>query len=143
MNHVVLMGRLVRDPDTRQSSGENPISITRYTLAVERRVAKKEQGSNQQTTDFINCTSFGKAGDFAKKYFTKGMRVLIAGKLQTRSYTNKDGQKVNVTEVIVDEQEFADSKNNASGGNPQPRPADNSDEFVNATSNTDDSLPFD
>ena len=113
------MGRLVRDPETRYSQGENSIAVTRYTLAVDRRGAKKEQGNNQPTADYINCIVFGKGGEFAQKYFTKGLRILVAGRIQTRTYTNKDGQKVYATEVIVDEQEFADSKNNSAGGNQQ------------------------
>lgn len=113
------MGRLVRDPETRYSNGENPIAITRYALAVDRRGAKKEQGSNQPTADFINCVVFGKGGDFAQKYFTKGLRILVAGRIQTRTYTNKDGQKVYAMEIIVDEQEFADGKSGSAGGNQQ------------------------
>ena len=113
------MGRLVRDPETRYSQGENSIAVTRYTLAVDRRGAKKEQGNNQPTADYINCIVFGKGGEFAQKYFTKGLRILVAGRIQTRTYTNKDGQKVYATEVIVDEQEFADSKNGSGAGNQQ------------------------
>lgn len=116
MNKVILMGRLVRDPETRYSQGENSVAVTRYTLAVDRRGSKKEQGGNQPTADYINCIVFGKGGEFAQKYFAKGLRILVAGRIQTRNYTNKDGQKVYATEVIVDEQEFADGKNGSSGG---------------------------
>lgn len=140
------MGRLVRDPETRYSNGENSIAITRYTLAVERRGAKKEQGSNQPTTDYINCIAFGKAGEFAQKYFTKGLRILVAGRIQTGNYTNKDGQKVYTTDVIIEEQEFADSKNSPTGRNQQPGQASSSaigEDFMHIPDDVDDeSLPF-
>ena len=147
MNKVILMGRLVRDPETRQSNGANPIVITKYTLAVDRRGVKKEQGNNQPTADYINCIAFGKAGEFAEKYFTKGLRILVSGRLQTGSYTSKDGQKVYTTEVIVDDQEFADSKNGSGAGNQQQsRPAQEisvGEGFMNIPDNVDDDgLPF-
>lgn len=106
MNKVILMGRLTRDPEVRYSTGERSIAIARYTLAVERRGKTKE-------TDFIPCVAFDKAGEFAEKYFRKGMRVLVSGRIQTGSYTNRDGQKVNTTEIVLDDQEFADSKGGA------------------------------
>ena len=147
MNKVILMGRLVRDPETRQSNGANPIVITKYTLAVDRRGVKKEQGNNQPTADYINCIAFGKAGEFAEKYFTKGLRILISGKLQTGSYTNKDGQKVYTTDVFIEEQEFADSRNGSAVGNQQQsRPAQASpvgEGFMNIPSDVEDEgLPF-
>lgn len=146
MNRVILMGRLVRDPETRHSNGENSMAITKYTLAVERRGAKKEQGGNQPTADFINCVVFGKGGEFAQKYFTKGLRILVAGRIQTGSYTNKDGQKVHTTDVIVDEQEFADSKNNSTGGNQQTGQTSSSaigEGFMEIPDDVDDEgLPF-
>ena len=106
MNKVILMGRLTRDPELRYTSGENSMAIARYTLAIDRTI--KKQG--EQSADFINCVAFSKAAEFAEKYFRQGMRVLVSGRIQTGSYTNKEGQKVYTTEVIVDTQEFADSK---------------------------------
>ena len=107
MNRVILMGRLTRDPEVRYSSGERSMAIARYTLAVDRR-GRRNQGNDQQTADFIPCVAFDRAGEFAEKYFRQGMRVLVSGRIQTGSYTNRDGQKVYTTEVIVDDQEFAD-----------------------------------
>lgn len=117
MNKVILMGRLTRDPEIRYSQGENPMAIARYTLAVDRRGRKNNQ--NEQNADFINCVAFRGAGEFAEKYFRQGMRVLVSGRIQTGSYINKDGQKVYTTEVIIEDQEFADSKNANAGGNNQ------------------------
>ena len=108
MNKVILMGRLTRDPDIRVTTGESTMTIVRYTLAADRRIRKT--GTNEPTADFISCVAFGKAAEFAEKYFHQGMRVLITGRIQTGSYTNKDGQKVYTTDVIIDEQEFADSR---------------------------------
>ena len=118
MNRVILMGRLTRDPEVRYSQGERVMAVARYTLAVDRRV-RRNQDSNEQTADFINCVAFDKGGEFAEKYFRQGMRVLISGRIQTGSYTNKDGNKVYTTDIIVDEQEFADSKN-VSSDNSRP-----------------------
>ena len=109
MNRVILMGRLTRNPEVRYSTGERSIAIARYTLAVDRRGSRSQNG-DQQTADFIPCVAFDKAGEFAEKYFTQGMRVLVSGRIQTGSYTNREGQKIYTTEVVVDEQEFADSK---------------------------------
>ena len=115
MNRVILMGRLTRDPEVRYSSGERSIAIARYTLAVDRR-GRRDQNSNQPSADFIPCVAFDRAGEFAEKYFRQGQRVLVSGRIQTGSYTNRDGQKVYTTEVVVDDQEFADSKNSGNGG---------------------------
>lgn len=105
------MGRLVRDPETRYTQGENQMAITRYTLAVDRRGRRNDDnGSGEPQADFIPCVAFGRAAEFASNYFRKGMRVLVSGRIQTGSYTNKDGQKVYTTDVILDEQDFADSK---------------------------------
>jgi len=101
MNKVILMGRLTRDPEVRYSQGERSMAIARYTLAVDRR-GRRNQDNNEQTADFINCVAFDRAGEFAEKYFRQGMRVLISGRIQTGSYTNRDGQKVYTTEVIID-----------------------------------------
>ena len=112
MNKVILMGRLTRDPETRYGA-DKTTAIVRYTLAVDRRF-KREDGP---TADFIQCIAFGKSGEFAEKYFRQGQRVLVTGRIQTGSYTNKEGQKVYTTDVIVDEQEFADSKREQSDSN--------------------------
>lgn len=109
------MGRLTRDPEVRYSQGERSMAIARYTLAVDRR-GRRNQDGDQQSADFIPCVAFDRAAEFAEKYFRQGQRVLIRGHIQTGSYVNKDGQKVYTTDVIVDDQEFADSKN-AGGGN--------------------------
>ncbi len=149
MNKVILMGRLTRDPEVRYSQGERSMAIARYTLAVDRR-GRRNQDNNEQTADFINCVAFDRAGEFAEKYFRQGMRVLISGRIQTGSYTNRDGQKVYTTEVIIDEQEFADSKN-ASGSNgnsyqPASRPEPSNaigDGFMNIPDGVEDEgLPF-
>ena len=102
MNRVILMGRLTRDPELRYSQGERSMAIARYTLAVDRRGRRSQDGS-EQTADFIPCVAFDRAGEFAEKYFRQGMRVLVSGRIQTGSYTNRDGQKVYTTEVIVDD----------------------------------------
>lgn len=107
MNKVILLGRLTRDPELRYTNGNDPMAIGRYTLAVDRRFKR----DGEQTADFIPCTVFGKQAEFAEKYLKQGTKILIAGRIQTGSYTNKDGAKVYTTEVIVDEQEFAESKN--------------------------------
>lgn len=146
MNRVILMGRLTRDPEVRYSQGERTMAIARYTLAVDRRV-RKNQDSNEPTADFINCVSFDKTGEFAEKYFHQGMRVLVTGRVQTGSYINKDGVKVYTFDVIVDDQEFADSKNMSMGGSqttPIPGPSSAiGDGFMNIPDGIDDpDLPF-
>lgn len=142
MNKVILMGRLTRNPDVRYSQGERSIAVARYNLAVDRR-GRRSQDSNEQTADFINCVAFDKAGEFAEKYFRQGMRVLISGRIQTGSYTNKDGVKVYTTDVIVEEQKFADSKN-ASTNNTRPDPSNvDGDGFMNIPEGVDEpGLPF-
>ena len=141
MNRVILMGRLTRDPEVRYSQGERTMAIARYTLAVDRR-GRKNQDSTEPTADFINCVSFDKTGEFAEKYFHQGMRVLVTGRIQTGSYINKDGVKVYTFEVIVDEQEFADSKNSSNGesqsvSRPEPSGA-MGDGFMNIPDGIDD-----
>ena len=103
------MGRLVRDPEIRYSQGENSLAVARYTLAVDRR-GRRNQNDGQPTADFIRCVSFGQRAEFAEKYMHQGMRMLVSGSIQTGSYQNKDGQTVYTTDIIVDDQEFADSK---------------------------------
>ncbi|WP_333685401.1 single-stranded DNA-binding protein [Enterocloster lavalensis] len=150
MNRVILMGRLTRDPEIRYSQGERSMTIAKYTLAVDRRGRRNQD--NDQSADFINCVAYDRAGEFAEKYFRQGMRVLVSGRIQTGSYVNKDGQKVYTTDVILDDQEFADSKNTASdmgGGyasDSSRRTASDSaigDGFMNIPDDVeDDSLPF-
>ena len=106
MNKTILIGRLVKDPDVRYTQGGNQTCIARYTLAVDRRFKK----DGEQAADFIPCVAFGKGGEFAEKYFKKGMRVAVTGRIQTGSYTNKDGQKIYTTDVIIEDQEFCESK---------------------------------
>lgn len=143
MNRAILMGRLTRDPEVRYSQGERTMTIAKYTLAVDRR-GRRSQDSNEQTADFINCVAFDRAGEFAEKYFRQGMRVLISGRIQTGSYINKDGIKVYTTDIIVDDQEFADSKGATQGGQTSRRPESADDDgFVNIPDDLeDDSLPF-
>lgn len=145
MNRVILMGRLTRDPEVKYSQGEKAMAIARYTLAVDRRSKKEDQNA-----DFINCVAFDKAGEFAEKYFRQGMRILVSGRIQTGSYTNKDGVKVYTTEVMIDDQEFADSKGSGNDGGNAPRQTSrptpqnaSSDGFMNIPDGVDDeSLPF-
>lgn len=143
MNKVILMGRLTRDPEVRYSQSENSMAIARYTLAVDRRFSR----DSENTADFINCVAFGKAGEFAEKYFRKGTKVAVTGRIQTGSYTNKDGQKVYTTDIVVEEQEFAESKGTgAEGGHatmsrPSPSAAIG-DGFMNIPDGIDEELPF-
>ena len=148
MNKVILMGRLTRDPEVRYSAGENATAIARYTLAADRKY--KQEG--QQNADFIQCIAFGKSAEFAEKYFRKGMKIAITGRIQTGSYTNKEGQKVYTTDVVIEEQEFAESKaaseanaSNAGYRTPAPGPApsvDAGDGFMNIPDGIDEELPF-
>lgn len=149
MNKVILMGRLTRDPEVRYSQGDTSLAIARYSMAVDRRFAKRNEGSNEQTVDFISCVAFGRSAEFAEKYFRQGMRVLVTGRIQTGSYTNKNGQKVYTTDVVIEDQEFADSKGAAGGNNggyvPESRPAEpvtDEDGFMNIPDGIDEELPF-
>ena len=114
MNRVILMGRLTRDPEVRYSQGERSMAIARYTLAVDRRGRRNQDGNSEQTADFINCVAFGRQGEFAEKYLKQGTKIVISGRIQTGSYTNRDGVKVYTTDVVVEEQDFAESKAAAS-----------------------------
>ena len=162
MNRVILMGRLTRDPEVRYSQGERSMAIARYTLAVDRRGRRSQEGG-EQTADFINCVAFDRAGEFAEKYFRKGLKIAVTGRIQTGSYTNQEGQKVYTTDVVVEEQEFAESKaasdsyNNGGGfqqgadsyhnggfqaaGKPAPNAAVG-DGFMNIPDEIDEELPF-
>ena len=149
MNKTILMGRLTRDPEIRYSSGDEPTAIARYTLAVDRRY--KRQG-DEQTADFINCVVFGRGAEFAENYLHKGTKIVAVGRIQTGSYTNKDGHKVYTTEVIVEEQEFAESKaaaaqnenrGSSTGNTPRPAPAsDPGDGFMDIPDAIEEELPF-
>nr|DAU99286.1 MAG TPA: Single strand binding protein [Caudoviricetes sp.] len=141
MNRVILMGRLTRDPDIRYTSGENSMAVARYTLAIDRTTKKQDE----QSADFISCVAFSKAAEFAEKYFRQGMRVLVSGRLQTSSYTNREGQKIYTTDVILDSQEFADSKGDSTEAKGKGRREANvdADGFMNIPDGVDDEgLPF-
>ena len=146
MNKVILMGRLTRDPEVRYSQGENPLAIARYTLAVDRRFRR----DGEATADFIPCVAFGRQAEHAERYYRQGLRVTVCGRIQTGSYTNKDGVKVYTTEVVVEEQEFAESKaaSDANAGGfhqaaPAPAPsAPAGDGFMNIPDGIDEELPF-
>ena len=147
MNKVILMGRLTRDPEVRYSQGEQATAIARYTIAVDRRFRRDGDG---QTADFIGCVAFGRQGEFAEKYFRKGIKIAITGRIQTGSYTNKDGQRVYTTDVVAENVEFAESKNASGGGDnsgftPSDRPSPSSaagDGFMNIPDGIDEELPF-
>ena len=152
MNKVILMGRLTRDPDIRYSAGENSTAVARYTLAVDRRFRR----DGEQTADFTSSVAFGRSAEFAEKYFHQGIRIVVSGRIQTGSYTNRDGVKVYTTDVVVEEQEFAESKSasaeNSAGFNTSyrqpaasapaaPAPA-SADGFMNIPDGIDEELPF-
>ena len=150
MNKVILMGRLTRDPDVRYSAGENALAIARYTLAVDRRFKR----DGEATADFISCVAFGRSAEFAERYFHQGIRIVVTGRIQTGSYTNREGQKVYTTEVVVEDQEFAESKSASdqyaashpsapapSAAAPTPS-AVSADGFMNIPDGIDEELPF-
>ena len=146
MNKVILMGRLVRDPEVRYSQGENATAVARFTLAVDRRFNRNNGDEN--SADFIGCVAFGRQAEFAEKYFRKGLRIAITGRIQTGSYTNRDGVRVYTTDVVVEEQEFAESKSASGsndGGYSAPVHAPNTsinDGFMNIPDGIDEELPF-
>ena len=141
MNRVILSGRLTADPDVRYSQGENRTCIARYRLAVDRLVRR----DGQREADFISCVAFGKAGEFVEKYLAKGMKIVIAGRIQTGSYTNRDGNKVYTTDVVVEQHEFcerkADNDRNRQERQDEPAQAD-ADGFLNIPDAIEDDLPF-
>ncbi len=145
MNKVILMGRLTRDPEVRYSQGEQATAVARYTIAVDRRF---KRDGDAQSADFIGCVAFGRLGEFAEKYLRKGTKVLITGRIQTGSYTKQDGTKVYTTDVVVEECEFAESKNASSEHSaftPNDRPSPSSaagDGFMNVPDGIDEDLPF-
>lgn len=162
MNSVILCGRLTKDPEVRYSSGERQMPIARYTLAVDRRGRRGQQDNQGQTADFIPCVAFDRAAEFAEKYLKQGTKMIVRGRIQTGSYTNRDGQRVYTTEVIIEDQEFAESRNSSSQGESsfsqsfrqneeRPResqsfnagPADAGDGFMNIPDGvSDEGLPF-
>lgn len=137
MNKVILMGRLTRDAEVRYSQGERATAVARFGFAVPRKF--KNDG---QDCDFINCVAFGKQAEFIEKYTYKGIKLLIEGRIQTGSYTNKDGAKVYATDVIVESCEFAESKNASQSERPQPALQTDSDNFMNIPDGIDEELPF-
>lgn len=140
MNKVTLIGRLSRDPEVRYSAGENATAVARYTLAVDR----KYKRDNEPTADFINCIAFSKNGEFAEKYLFKGTKIAISGRIQTGSYTNKDGVKVYTTDVVVEEQEFCESKSKQNQSQEERKPPfrPDGDESFMQIPEGDDYLPF-
>ena len=151
MNKVILVGRLTRDPDVRYSSGDGAMAIARYTLAVDRRGRRDNNGGDQPTADFISVVAFGRDGEFAEKYLRKGSRILVEGRIQTGSYTNKEGQKVYTTDVVVERHEFVDSKSSSQGSGDAFVPASagqsqdqgaGDDGFMNIPDGIEEELPF-
>ena len=146
MNKVILMGRLTRDPDVRYTTGERSSTIARYTLAVDRR---RRANDGEQSADFISCVAFDKSAEFAEKYLKQGTKVVITGRIQTGSYVNKDGNKVYTTDVVVEDQEFAESKASAGGDGAyvpaagKPSASNAGDGFINIPDGVEDEgLPF-
>lgn len=142
MNKVILLGRLTKDPDIRYSQGANAMAIARYTLAVDRRGRRDDNGQN---ADFINCVAFGKSAEFAEKYLHRGTKIAITGRIQTGSYTNRDGQKVYTTDVVVEESEFAESKAGGNAGStyqPNTNGAVDPEGFMTIPDSVDEELPF-
>ena len=146
MNKVIIMGRLVRDPEVRYGQGAESTTVARYTLAVDRKV----RTNNQDSADFIPCVAFGRNADFAEKYLHKGTKIVITGRIQTGSYTNKDGNRVYATDVVVEDQEFAESKkgfddgsSRGSNGNSHKGPyATGTEGFLDIPDGIDEELPF-
>lgn len=137
MNKVILIGRLTRDPDIRYSQGEHPTAVARYTLAVDRRY-RRDEG---QTADFISCVAFGRPAEFAEKYLRQGIKIAVTGRIQTGNYVNREGQKVYTTDVVVEEQEFAESRAAQSGTQASTGQL-NSEGFMNIPDGIDEELPF-
>ena len=142
MNKVILMGRLTRDPEVRYSQGEQATAIARYTVAVDRRFRRD---GDSQTADFIGCVAFGRQAEFAEKYLRKGIKIALTGRIQTGSYTNRDGVKVYTTDVVVEEQEFADNKGDREGMQPIPEKSfgrEPGDGFMDIPDGIEEELPF-
>ncbi len=137
MNNCVILGRLVRDPDVRYTQGNNSMAVAKFTLAVDRRIKKDGEAS----ADFINCVAFGKTAEVIEKHVYKGNKIAVVGHIQTGSYTNKEGQKVYTTDVIVDAMDFCESKS-SSGNNSAERPAADTGDFINIPEGIEEDLPF-
>ena len=137
MNKVIIIGRFTRDPEIKYTTGENATATARFSLAVNRRFKSKE---GNYDADFINCVAFGKTAEFIEKYFTKGMAIGITGRIQTGSYTNKEGQKVYTTDVVVEETEFVESKNKGTSDNVPNNNANSNSDFEEVIS--EDEMPF-
>ena len=137
MNKVIIIGRFTRDPEVKYTTGENATATARFSLAVNRRFKNKE---GNYDADFINCVAFGKTAEFIEKYFTKGMAIGITGRIQTGSYTNKEGQKVYTTDVVVEETEFVESKNKGTSDNIPNNNTNSNSDFEETVS--DDEMPF-
>ena len=151
MNKVILMGRLTRDPEVRYSQGDNAMAIARYTLAVDRRFNRNNNDEN--SADFIGCVAFGKSAEFAERNLHKGTKIVATGRIQTGSYVNKDGVKVYTTDVVVEDQEFAESKASSdsyAASHPRtsapeasmPNPGTAAEGFMNIPDGIDEELPF-
>ena len=136
MNKVFLIGRLTKDPEVRYTQGENPTAIARYALAVDRRFRKEGEAQ----ADFINCVAFGRGGEFAEKHLRKGSKIAVSGRIQTGSYTNKDGHRVNTFDIVVEDHEFCDSKPSNIGSAPAPQADENG--FMSIPDGIDEDLPF-
>ena len=139
MNKVILMGRLTRDPDVRYSAGENSTAVARYTLAVDRRFRRD---GDSATADFIGCVAFGRQAEFAEKYLRQGTKIAITGRIQTGSYTNREGRKVYTTDVVVEEQEFAESKSAEHPREQGVTPQADMDGFMTIPDGVDEDIPF-
>lgn len=137
MNRVDLVGRLTRDPEVRYTTGEKATAICNFSIAVDRKFKNAE---GKYEADFISCRAFGKTAEFVEKYFHKGMRIGVCGRIQTGNYTNKDGQKVYTTDVIAEDIEFVESKNSSTGNSATPTSVDSG--FVNIPDDAGDELPF-
>lgn len=139
MNKVILIGRLTKDPETRYSQGQNSTCISRYSLAVDRQFKR----DGEQTADFLNCVAFGKQGEFAEKYLKKGTKIAVTGRLQTGSYTDRDGKKVYTTDVVVESHEFVESKKEGDQETQvSPYGSVGTDGFMNIPDGIDEELPF-
>ena len=146
MNKVILMGRLTRDAEVRYSQGDASTAVARFSLAVDRRFRRDGE---EQTADFINCVAFGRTGEFMERFGRKGTKFVVEGRIQTGSYTNKDGQRVYTTDVVVENIEFAESRSSGEGNNggyvPADRPSPSGaagDGFMNIPDGIEEELPF-
>ena len=133
MNKIILLGRLTRDPEVRYTQGDNSMAIAKFSLAVNRRFKKE----NEPEADFFNCTAFGKQAEFVEKYLKQGTKILLSGRIQNDNYTNKEGQKVYSIQIMVEEIEFAESKNNSTS-----EPSQSNDGFMNIPDGLQEELPF-